>query len=76
MHMIRLIILHRLARPEPPPFRFDTSEASLQFNKKVLENFGFDLGNLISSSEGNIISPGSEFRDTAELASLLLCYLL
>ena len=49
LEIIRLIISFRPVRLELLLFRFNTCEESLQFNKKVLENFGYDLDKLITS---------------------------
>jgi len=71
MSLIQSIITSPSIRPEPSPFKFDTSEESLAFNKKVLENFDFDMECLIPAFKNNIISPGSEFRDPMLLSPLL-----
>ena len=74
VEMIRSIISFRPVRPEILPFRFNTCEDSLQFNEKVLEIFGYDFDELITSYKRNIISPGSEFRDPVLLAPLPHCH--
>ena len=71
MSLVKAIIRAPTIRPEPPPFKFDTNEASLEFNRKVLETFDFDLEKLIPAFKNNVISPGSEFRDPMLLAPLL-----
>lgn len=58
--MIKLIIGSLSVRPELPPFRFDTSEQSLEFNRKLLKNFDHDLEKLIPAYKNNVISPGSD----------------
>ena len=71
LSLIRSIIDSPSPKPNPPPFKFDTNEESLQFNSKVLSNFRHDLSKLIPSFKNNTISLGSEFRDLMLLDSLL-----
>ena len=59
--LIKSIIGSLTAYSELLLFRFNTSKELLDFNKKVLENFGYDMKKLIPAFKNNIISPGSEF---------------
>ena len=71
MQMIMSIMSSPSIRRKPPRFKFDTSQSSLEFNKKVLETFDYDLEKLIPSFKNNVISPGSKLRDPILLDPLL-----
>ena len=57
--------------PDPSPFKADCSEASLNFNEKVLANFGYDVEKVIDAQGDSVIAHGKEFRPTHVLGPLL-----
>ena len=70
--LIKSILSQPEVRKDHPPFRFSTDENSIQHNATTLESYNFDLEKIIKDVDSNnIISPGSEFRDSHLLGPLL-----
>ena len=70
--MIKSILAQPDARKDPPPFKFATDEDSINRNAKTLESHDYDMEKVLKDySNNNVISPGSEFRETHLLGPLL-----
>lgn len=68
--------LHNLcARKEPAPsmhsFVFEPSQEAAHWNRRTLRESNNDFEAAIAAQPGTLLTPGSEFRPTSALASLL-----
>ena len=59
-----------VATPEAPPFRFDMSPASVNFNTALIKTYNYDIEKIITESSSSTIAHGSEFRPLDQLASI------
>jgi hypothetical protein len=61
--------------PVPAPTQasvhFDTNQADLLFNSKLLEHYDYDFERFLSSQSGSTLDFGSEFRPLAQLEKVL-----
>jgi hypothetical protein len=57
--------------PKTSEIRFDTSEASLEFNSNLLGQYDYDFEKLLARNKGTTIDFGSEFRPIPSLRRIL-----
>ena len=56
--------------PEPPPFRFDMSPESVNYNTKLIKDSNYNIEQIITDSSSTTIAHGSEFRPLSQLATI------
>jgi hypothetical protein len=56
--------------PKAPPIKFATEDKSLADNVRLLENFGFNIAELLDHFDDTTIGYGSDFRPIKQLQKI------
>ena len=71
IELIKLILEQPPVRKDAPPFKFSTDPDALNHNAEILRKHDYSLHKIVQGCKNNVISPGSEFRETQVLGPLL-----